>query len=194
MADSTPTPLGEVMPTPDLLRLMVEAGFDGTETHPQSLVRFSTLKFAKLLKEYFAQSESAPTMSESAIHAVLKEMAWTDDCRADAIQLLRAIQNAAPQVPARDVGAESGMEENRPQPAVAAPSITDAYKWKIERDAEAIKTWRLLLAEAHAFLNAEAFSEEDYQEWEQRYIAFRDQQARIVTGVAFVTDTRLGGE
>ncbi len=72
-------------------------------------------------------------------------------------------------------------------------SIVATYQAKIERDATTIKTWRGLCAEAYAFLNAQVVLPEDYELWEKRYRAFRDEQAKIAAGVAFVTDERVGG-
>jgi hypothetical protein len=68
------------------------------------------------------------------------------------------------------------------------------YQAKIERDAATMKVLRSLLREAHAFLNAQAFTAEEYQEWETRYKAFTESLDRVAAGVAFITDTRLGGD
>lgn len=80
--------------------------------------------------------------------------------------------------------------------AYTAPSentLLDTYKAKVERDAATMKVLRLLLREAHGFLNAQAFEPEDYDDWEKRYKAFTESLDRTAAGVAFVTDTRLGG-
>lgn len=98
--------------------------------------------------------------------------------------------NAAPQVPERGPSNDRTLQT----PAVAAPSIADTYKRKIERDAATMKVLRMLLCEAHDFLNAQVVLPEDYEDWEKRYKAFTESLDRLASGVAFVTDTRVGGE
>jgi hypothetical protein len=79
-------------------------------------------------------------------------------------------------------------------PLSASRAFDRDYQAKIERDAATMKVLRILLREAHAFLNAQAFTPEEYQEWETRYKAFTESLDRVAAGVAFITDTRLGGD
>lgn len=72
-------------------------------------------------------------------------------------------------------------------------SITASLEAKIVRDAATIKTLRLLLREAHDFLNAQVVLPEDYADFEARYKAFTESMDRLAAGVAFITDERLGG-